>query len=85
MKLYVKYPLTYFSDRTRDELDVIIETLVETLPKGEVIPLFIEHFDRDTFEKRFGIEVTDNFVKALKKTLNYPDDTENLIRYILNK
>ena len=85
MRQYQEYPLTYFTNSTREELDIIIETLETTLPKGEVVPLFIEHFDRDVLEDVYGIEVTDRLVWAVNHTLNHPDDTESLIRYILNK
>ena len=77
------YPLTYFTSSTKEELDVVLETLETTLPKGEVVPLFIEHFSPDTLRDVYGIEITDKLIWAVEHTLKHPDDTESLIRYIL--
>lgn len=79
------YPLTYFTNKTRDELDVIIEDLHTTLPKEEIANLFIEKFDADKLFDVYHIAVTDKFILAIKHTLKYAIDTEMLIRYIYSK
>ena len=80
-----KYPLTYFTNRTRDELDDIIVDLKTILPKGEIVNLFIEKFNPDTFESTYDIYVSDKLEKSVKQTLKYAIDTEMLIRYIFDK
>lgn len=79
------YPLTYFTNKTQDELDIIIEDLHTTLPKEDIANLFIEKFDADKLFEVYHIAVTDKFISAIKSTLKYAIDTEMLIRYIYSK
>ena len=85
MKKVAKYPLTYFTSRTVDELDTIIEDLRDTLSKEDIAKIFVENFNADKFYKQFQIAVTDKFIWAIKHTLNYAIDTEMLILYIYSK
>lgn len=80
-----KFPLTYFTNRTLAELDDIILDLKTILPKGEIVNLFIEKFDPNTFQSVYDICVSDSLEKSVKKTLKYAIDTEMLIRYIFDK
>ena len=80
-----KFPLTYFTNRTLAELDDIILDLKTILPKGEIVNLFIEKFDPNTFQSVYDIYVSDSLEKSVKKTLKYAIDTEMLIRYIFDK
>jgi len=80
-----KYPLTYFTNRTRDELDDIIVDLKAILPKGEIANLFVERFDPNILQSTYDIWVSDSLVKSVKQTLKYAIDTEMLIRYIFGK
>ena len=79
------YPLTYFTNRTKDELDVIIETLHSTLSKEEIAKLFIENFDAKALLENHTIAITDKLEWAIKHTLVHAIDTEILIRYIYSK
>lgn len=80
-----KYPLTYFTNRTKDELDDIIIDLKAILPKVEIANLFIEKFDPNLLQSTYDIWVSDSLVKSVKQTLQYAIDTEMLIRYIFDK
>ena len=79
------YPLTYFTDKTRSELDTIIEDLYLILPKEDIAALFVEKFDTDKLFELYHIEVTNKFIASIKNTLKYAIDTEMLIRYIYDK
>lgn len=85
MRKEIKYPLTYFTNRTIDELDTIVEDLHNILSKEELAKIFIEHFDAEQFYKKYNIAVTDKFIWAIEHTLKYAIDTEMLIRYIYSK
>lgn len=85
MRNEAKYPLTYFSHRTSDELDVIIEDLRTSLTKEEIVKLFIENFDAEKLYDNYHIAVTDKFVEAIKRTSEYAIDMEILINYIFSK
>ena len=79
------YPLTYFTNKTKDELDVIIEDLHTILPKEDIAALFVEKFDADKLFEVYNIAVTNKFIASIKNTLKYAIDTEMLIRYIYDK
>ena len=85
MKKVSEYPLTYFTNRTRDELDVVIEDLKDTLSKEEIAKLFIEDFNSKKILELYTIAVTDKLVDAVNRTLKHDIDTEMMIRYIYNK
>lgn len=85
MKRLVTYPLTYFTNRTKDELDGVLEDLSTILPKGEIVNLFVEKFNPDLLYKKYKIALTDKLISSVKKTLQYAIDTELMIRYISNK
>ena len=85
MRKVAKYPLTYFTSRTIDELDTIIEDLRDTLSKEDIAKIFVENFDADKFYEQFQIAVTDKFIWGIEHTNKYAIDTEMLIRYIYNK
>lgn len=85
MKRLVTYPLTYFTNRTKDELDEVLEDLSTILPKGEIVNLFVEKFNPDLLYKKYKIALTDKLINSVKKTLQYAIDTELMIRYISNK
>lgn len=78
------FPLTYFTHSTRSELDAIIDDLHTILPKGEIVNLFIEKFDKANFSE-YGVDITDKLVWAVEHTLKYAIDTEMLIMYIFNR
>lgn len=78
------YLLTYFTYSTKAELDTILSDLQTILPKGEIVNLFIEGFSPEAF-KPYGIEVSDKLIWAMEHTLKYAIDTEELIKYILNR
>ena len=80
-----KYPLTYFTSRTIDELDDIILDLKSILPKIEIANLFVEKFDPKVFQSNYNIYITDRLEKSITQTLKYAIDTEMLIRYIFDK
>lgn len=85
MRKEIKYPLTYFTNRTIDELDTIVEDLHTILPKEELARIFVENFDAGQFYMKYKIAVTDKFIWAIEHTLKYAIDTEMLIRYIYSK
>lgn len=85
MKKVSEYPLTYFTNRTRDELDVVIEDLKDTLSKEEIAKLFVEDFKPKKLLELYTIAITDKLVDAVNRTLKYDIDTEMLIRYIYDK
>ena len=85
MKKEAKYPLTYFTSRTIDELDTIIGDLRTTSSKEDIAKIFIENFDADKFYEQYQIAVTDKFIWGIKHTMNYAIDAEMLIRYIYSK
>ena len=74
--------MTYFTNRTLDELDTIIEDLKATLSKEDIAKIFIENFDADKFYEQYQIAVTDKFIWGIDHTLKYAIDTEMLVRYI---
>lgn len=85
------WPLTYFSNKTLDEFDSVILNLQPILSKDfknedrlmdKVVNLFVEKFNRDNLLSLYKIRVSDNLVKAVNTTLNYPIDTEMMIRHI---
>lgn len=80
-----RYLLTYFTNQTLDELDTVIEELRTTLPKEDIVNLFIEKFDSEKLYSKYQIEVTDKFVQAINRTNKYAIDTEMLILYIYSK
>ncbi len=77
--------MTYFTNRTLDELDTIIEDLKDTLSKEDIAKIFIENFDADKFYEQYQIAVTDKFIWGINHTLKYAIDTEMLIKYIYSK
>ena len=85
MKKEVQYPLTYFTNRTIDELDTIIEDLHAILPKEDIAKIFIENFSANKFYEQYQIAVTDKFIWAIEHTMKYAIDAEMLIRYIYSK
>jgi hypothetical protein len=85
------WPLTYFSHKTLDEFDSVILDLQSILSKDyknkdrlidRVVILFVERFNRANLLSLYKIHVSDNLVKAVNTTLNYPIDTEMMIRHI---
>ena len=85
------WPLTYFSNKTLDEFDSVILNLQSILSKDfknedrlidRVVNLFVEKFNRSNLLSIYKIQVSDNLVKAVNTTLNYPIDTEMMIRHI---
>jgi hypothetical protein len=78
------YPLTYFTNSTRAELDTIIDDLHTILPKGEIVNLFVENFNKSSFNL-YGVSITDKLVWAVEHTLKYAIDTEMLINYIFSR
>lgn len=85
MRKEIKYPLTYFTNRTIDELDTIIEDLHTVLSKEEIARIFVDNFNAEQLYEKYGIAVTDKFIWAIEHTLKYAIDTEMLIRYIYSK
>jgi hypothetical protein len=85
MKKEVQYPLTYFTNRTIDELDTIIVDLKTILSKEDIAKIFVNNFNPEKFFEQYKIAVTDKFVWAIKHTMKYAIDTEMLIRYIYSK
>lgn len=79
-----EYLLTYFTNKTIDELDTIIDRLKTILPKGEIVNLFVERFT-PTILSEYQITMSDKLVWAVNHTLQYAIDTEMLIRYIFDK
>jgi len=77
--------MTYFTNRTLEELDTIIEDLKATLSKEDIAKIFIENFDADKFYEQYQIAVTDKFIWGIDHTLKYAIDTEMLIKYIYDK
>ena len=85
------WPLTYFSNKTLDEFDSVILNLQPILSKDfknedrlmdKVVNLFVEKFNRDNLLSMYKIQVSDSLVRAINTTLNYPIDTEMMIRHI---
>lgn len=85
--------LTYFTSRTKEELDSIIEDLCSILGEtyedidslaNDIIDIFLNDFDVDSFYSMYGIDVSKSFTTALYKTLRYDDDTNVFIDYIYN-
>ena len=83
--------LTYFTSRTREELNSIVFDLCSILGEtykdadslaNEVIDIFLDDFDADNFYSMYGIDVSNSFIAALYKTLQYDDDTTTFIDYI---
>lgn len=79
-----EYLLTYFTNRTIDELDTIVDRLKTILPKGEIVNLFVERFTPSILSE-YQITMSDKLVWAVNHTLQYAIDTEMLIRYIFDK
>lgn len=79
-----EYLLTYFTNKTIDELDTIIDRLKTILPKGEIVNLFVERFTPSILSE-YQITMSDKLVWAVNHTLQYAIDTEMLIRYIFDK
>ena len=86
--------LTYFTSRVRDELDLIIEDLCSILGQSytdidslaeKIIDIFLNNFDADDFYMKYNIDVSNSFITALYKTLQYDDDTNTFIDYIYSK
>ena len=77
--------LTYFTNRNRDELDEVITDLHTILPKGEIVNLFVEHFNPNEIYAKYKVAITDKLESAIRKTLQYDIDTEMMIRYIFNQ
>ena len=80
----VKYPLTYFTNSTRDEFVDIIRDLSTILPKDDIVSLFVERFDANYLFTTYDIAVTPKLESSIKKTLDYAIDTEMLIRFIFD-
>lgn len=87
----MKNYLTYFTSRVREELDIIIEDLCSILGPSytdtdslaeKIIDIFLNNFDADNFYSMYGIDVSNSFITALYKTLQYDDDTTTFIDYI---
>ena len=85
------WPLTYFTNRTREEFDGVILDLQSLLSKdfknqdrliNRIVNLFVDKFDPDYLLSKYKISISDKLEKAIKQTLNYAIDTEMLIRYI---
>ena len=85
MRKVARYPLTYFTNRTVDELDTIIDDLRDTLSKEDIAKIFIDNFNADKFYEQYQIAVTDKFIWAIEHTMKYAIDIEMLIRYIYSK
>lgn len=79
-----RYLMTYFTNSTLSELDAVILDLQTILPKGEIVNLFIEKFNKNNFTK-YGVNITDRLAWAVEHTLNYAIDTEMLINYIFDR
>lgn len=77
-----KYPLTYFTNRTKDELGTIVEDLKTILKKEEIAKIFVENFDANEFYNTYKIAITDKLEWAIKHTLVHAIDTECMIRFI---
>lgn len=86
--------LTYFTSRVRDELDLIIESLCSILDPSyddidslaeKIIDIFLNNFDADDFYMEYNIDVSNSFITALYKTLQYDADTNAFIDYIYSK
>lgn len=77
-----RYPLTYFTNSTKAELEDIVLDLNSILPRYEIANLFVENFNPDALFQVYGIDVTNKLELAIKKTLQYDIDTEMLIRFI---
>lgn len=85
--------LTYFTSRTKEELESIVEDLCSILGRtyedvdslaNDIIDIFLNDFDADSFYSMYGIDVSKSFITALYKTLRYNDDTTTFIDYIYN-
>lgn len=85
------WPLTYFTNRTKDEFTSVILDLQSILSKdfknkdrliNRIVNLFVERFDSDHLLSKYKISISDKLEKAIKQTLNYAIDTEMMIRYI---
>ena len=85
--------LTYFTPRTKEELDSIVEDLCSTLMPSyldadrlakKLIRIFLNDFDADDFYAKYGINASKSFTTALYKTLRYDDDTNVFIDYVYN-
>lgn len=85
--------LTYFTSRTREELNSIVFDLCSILGEtykdadslaNEVIDIFLDDFDANNFYSMYGIDVSNSFITALNKTLQYDDDTTVFIDYVYN-
>ena len=79
-----EYLLTYFTNKTIDELDTIVDRLKTILPKGEIVNLFVERFTPSILSE-YQITMSDKLVWAVNHTVQYAIDTEMLIRYIFDK
>ena len=85
--------LTYFTSRTREELNSIVFDLCSILGEtyedtgslaNDIIDIFLNDFDADNFYSMYGIDVSNSFIAALNKTLQYDDDTTVFIDYVYN-
>ena len=84
------WPLTYFTSKTKDELNSLIIDLNQQLstitPLDEIEPklisLIVDEFSPANLLSEYRIRVSDQLVKSIKATLKYPIDTEILIRHI---
>ena len=85
--------LTYFTSRTREELNSIVFDLCSILGEtyedayslaNDIIDIFLNDFDADNFYSMYGIDVSNSFITALDKTLQYDDDTTVFIDYVYN-
>ena len=87
------FPLTYFTNKTLDELVTIVLDLKSQLSKhyrnkdrlaNKIASLFVEKFDCSHLLCEYNISVSEKLEKSIKQTLLYAIDTELLIRYIYN-
>lgn len=84
------WPLTYFTSKSKDELNNLIidlyQQLILVIPAYEIehklISLIVDEFSSANLLSKYRIRVSDRLVKSIKETLKYPIDTEILIRYI---
>ena len=86
--------LTYFTSRTKDELNSIIVDLCSILRPSyfgvdslaeKIIDIFVNNFDADNFYALYGIDVSNSFATALYKTLQYDDDINVFIDYVYDE
>lgn len=83
--------LTYFTSRTKDELNSIIVDLCSILGRSyisidslanKIVDIFVNNFDADSFYAIYNIDVSNGFIAALNKTLQNDADMIAFMDYV---